>query len=49
MVVLIGERYSIKKMGDNNYVAKRYSLLTGFLKQAKRDSRLLFGSGEDEN
>ena len=49
MVVLIGERYNIKKMVDNNYVAKRYSLLTGFLKQAKRDSRLLFGSGEDEN
>ena len=49
MVVLIGERYNIKKMVDNNYVAKRYSLLTGFLRQAKRDSRLLFGSGEDEN
>ena len=49
MVVLIGDKYNIKKMVDNNYVAKRYSLLTGFIAEAKRDSRLLFGSGEDEN
>lgn len=49
MVVLIGDKYNIKKMVDNNYVAKRYSLLTGFIAEAKRDSRLLFGSVEDEN
>ena len=49
MVVLIGDKYNIKKMVDNNYVAKRYSLLTDFIAEAKRDSRLLFGIGNDEN
>ncbi len=44
MVVLIGDKYNIKKMVDNNYVAKRYSLLTGFIAEAKRDSKLLFGN-----
>lgn len=49
MVVLIGDKYNIKKMVDNNYVAKRYSLLTDFIAEAKRDSRLLFGIGNNEN
>lgn len=43
MVVLIGERYRIKAMVDNDYIAARYSLLTDFLLEAERDSIDLFG------
>lgn len=44
LVVLIGERYHIKQMVDNDYIAKRYSLLVPFLEEAEKDSRLLFGT-----
>ncbi len=46
MVVLIGEKYRIKSMVDNNYVAKRYSLLTDFLLAYRADSEKLFGDRE---
>ena len=46
MVVLIGDRYRIKSMVDNNYVAKRYSLLTEFLLGFRSDSAKLFGERE---
>ncbi|MFR6640684.1 MAG: ATP-dependent RecD-like DNA helicase [Christensenellales bacterium] len=46
MVVLIGDRYWIKSMVDNNYVAKRYSLLTEFLLGFRSDSAKLFGERE---
>ncbi len=31
MVVLVGEKYNVKRMVDNNYVEKRYTLLREFL------------------
>lgn len=43
MVVLLGEKYHIKKMVENDYVAYRYSLLSGLLIKAKTDGRALFG------
>ncbi len=48
MVVLIGDKYRIKCMVDNNYVAARYSLLSDFITEAERDTALLFGEGGDE-
>ena len=48
MVVLIGDKYRIKCMVDNNYVAARYSLLSDFITEAERDTALLFGEVTDE-
>lgn len=48
MVVLIGDRYRIKSMVDNNYVAARYSLLADFITEAERDTALLFGEAQNE-
>lgn len=48
LVVMIGDRSRIRYMVDNNYVAARYSLLSGFIRDAQRDTALLFSGGEDE-
>lgn len=48
MVVLIGDRYRIKFMVDNNYVATRFSLLGDFIAEAEKETALLFGGGKDE-
>jgi exodeoxyribonuclease V alpha subunit len=43
MVVLIGERYKIKAMVDNSFVAARYSLFKDLLLKARKDENALFG------
>lgn len=48
MVVLVGDRMHIKRMVDNNYIAKRYSCLKEFLLKSAADVRALYGTdGED--
>ncbi len=49
MVVMIGERYKIKAMVDNSYVAARYSLLKELILKAQADDRALFGTGGGRN
>ncbi len=47
MAVLVGERESVKRMVENNYVAERYSALDVFIADAKSDMRRLFGDGDN--
>jgi exodeoxyribonuclease V alpha subunit len=42
-VVLIGEEYNVKKMVNNDYVAKRYSALVKFINEAIDKRKLLYG------
>lgn len=42
LVVLVGDSYAIKRMVDNNYIAKRYSGLKYFLEEAKKGLTVLF-------
>jgi exodeoxyribonuclease V alpha subunit len=42
-VVLIGEEYNIKKMVNNDYVAKRYSALVKFIDEAVDKRKILYG------
>lgn len=42
-VVLIGEEYNIKKMVNNDYVAKRYSALVKFIDESIDKRKLLYG------
>ena len=48
LVVLVGEEYNVKKMVKNDYVAKRYSALTYFIKDAEYEVKMLFGNKEDD-
>jgi len=43
LVVLVGQRYNIKRMVDNNYVQKRYSYLKPFMTEAVEKAGLLYG------
>ncbi len=43
MVVLIGDAYNVRRMVENDYVAKRYSNLSDLLAEAKADEKKLFG------
>ncbi len=43
MVVLVGDKYYIKRMVENDYIATRYSLLCDFLKGAVDDALTLYG------
>lgn len=43
LVVLIGEEYNIRKMVNNDYIAKRYSALRFFLDDADYEIKKLFG------
>ena len=45
IVILVGEEYNIKKMVDNNYSAKRYSMLKDFICDAQNKYALLYGQG----
>ncbi len=44
IVILVGEEYNIKKMVDNNYIAKRYSMLKSFILDAQNKYALLYGT-----
>ena len=44
----MGEEYNVKKMVKNDYVAKRYSALTYFIKDAEYEVKMLFGNKEDD-
>ena len=48
LVVLVGEEHNVKKMVKNDYVAKRYSALTYFIKDAEYEVRMLFGNKEED-
>ena len=41
MVVLVGQKFHLKFMVDNNYTAKRYSALKTFLKEQKDNMEFL--------
>lgn len=45
LVVLVGDDYHIRRMVDNNYIAKRYSALSKFLKDGSNDMSFLYGTG----
>lgn len=47
MAVLVGEKYTVKRMVENDYVALRYSMLCKFLVDADARETLLFGSHKD--
>ena len=49
VVVLVGEKYTIKRMVENDYVALRYSALKKFLIEAYAVDSLLFGDGSGED
>ena len=42
MVVLVGTKYNVLRMVNNNYTAMRYSMLTEFLKEQKKNTEFLF-------
>ncbi len=42
-VALVGDEYSLKRMIDNNYIAKRYSGMKTFLAEFYGDNNLLYG------
>ena len=42
-VALIGDEYYLKRMVDNNYIAKRYSGLKSFLIELYNENNLLYG------
>ncbi|MBR2968058.1 MAG: ATP-dependent RecD-like DNA helicase [Clostridia bacterium] len=42
-VALVGDEYYLKRMVDNNYIAKRYSGLKTFLIELYNDNNLLYG------
>ena len=44
MVVLVGDEYTIKRMVENNYIAKRNSALSIFIEDAKADYDKLFNN-----
>ena len=44
VVVLIGEEYNVKKMVNNDYVAKRYSALVKFINEAIEKRKILYGN-----
>ncbi len=44
MVVLVGTKYAIKRMVDNNYTVKRYSMLKQFLIEMQKEVDALFMS-----
>ncbi|MDR2202692.1 MAG: ATP-dependent RecD-like DNA helicase [Clostridiales bacterium] len=46
IVILVGEEYNIRRMVDNNYIAKRYSMLSYFIQKAARKYSALFGGRE---
>lgn len=43
VVVLIGEEYNVKKMVNNDYVAKRYSALVKFINESVDKRKILYG------
>ncbi len=43
LVVIVGDTFSVKRMVDNDYIAKRYSGLKYFIEDAQRGMTLLFG------
>lgn len=48
-VVIVGDRYTVKRMVDNDYVALRYSMLSGFLADAAARETLLFNLKKPED
>lgn len=42
-VVIVGEEYHVRRMVENNYIAKRYSCLKTFLMSAYKKDSLLYG------
>ncbi len=45
--VIVGDRYTVKRMVDNDYIALRYSMMGEFLSRAAARETLLFGKRED--
>ncbi len=43
MAVIVGEKYTVKRMVENDYIALRYSMLKNFLTAADERESLLFG------
>lgn len=46
--VLIGEEYNVRRMVENNFIAKRYSCLKTFLLKAYKTDGLLYGEKNEE-
>lgn len=44
MVVLVGSESNIKRMVDNNYIAKRFSALNKFIVEAKQSIEILYST-----
>lgn len=44
MAVLVGEKYYVQRMVENDYVKKRYSMLKDFIIDAQNDFRKLFSN-----
>ncbi len=47
IVVLVGEEYNIKRMVDNNYIAKRYSMLKTFISESAVKFGILYAEQEN--
>lgn len=47
LAVLVGDEYNIKRMVDNNYVAERFSALSVFIAEARKDMLSLYGGTEN--
>lgn len=41
-VAMVGEEYNLKRMVENNYIAKRYSALSAFMRETDKQSKTLF-------
>lgn len=41
-VVIVGDKYTVKRMVENNYIAQRYSMMRSFLEDADAKETLLF-------
>ncbi|MBR6773260.1 MAG: AAA family ATPase, partial [Clostridia bacterium] len=44
MVIIVGSRFNVKRMVENDYIASRYSALKFFMTSAEREFRLLYDS-----
>ena len=47
--VIVGDKYTVRRMVENNYIAKRYSMMGRLLSDAAACEQLLFGKVQKES
>ena len=47
--MIVGDKYTVRRMVENNYIAKRYSMMGRLLSDAAACEQLLFGKVQKES